>query len=149
VSAFWRAASWLTRLPLALATVLFSLIAFKYLSAPVANAAADAISLGSVMAISRARVGFGGFPLAMALILLGCLLSSERVLSGLVVLATTVAVLTAARLVGIAVEGPAEEAVRLLGAELVLLALSVASIFLERARLRRLGRLPTQPRRTE
>lgn len=148
MSAFWRAASWLTRLPLVLATVLFSLIAFKYLSAPVANAAADAISLGSVMAISRARVGFGGFPLSLALILFGCLVSSERVLGGLIVLATTVAVVTAARLIGIVVEGPAEEAVRLLGVEIVLLVISVASIFLERARRRRLDRLPTQPRRT-
>jgi hypothetical protein len=50
-------------------------------------------------------------------------------------------VVTAARLVGIAIDGPVEEAVRLLRVEIVLLALSVAFIFLERARLRRLDRL--------
>jgi len=38
---------------------------------------------------------------------------------------------------GIAVDGPAEEAVRLMRVEIVLLALSLAAIFLERARLRR------------
>jgi hypothetical protein len=38
-------------------------------------------------------------------------------------------------------DGPAEEAVKLLRVEIVLLALSVAAIFLERARLRRLERL--------
>ncbi|HEY6862895.1 MAG TPA: DUF4345 family protein [Burkholderiales bacterium] len=149
MSKFWRIAPWLTRLPLALAAVLFSLIAFKYLSAPVANAAADAIDLGSVMAISRVRVGFGGFPLAFALIMLGCLLSSRRVLGGLIVLATTVAVVTAARLIGIAVDGPAEEAVKLLVNEIVLLTLSIAALVLEQARLRRLDRLPIHPRRTE
>jgi uncharacterized protein DUF4345 len=150
MSVFWRVAPWLARLPLLVATFLFCAIAFKYLSAPVENAAADAISLGSVMAISRVRVGFGGFPLALAFILLGCLLSPGRVLSGLVVLATTVAVLTAARLVGIAVDGAAGEALRLLGAEVVLLSISVAAIFLERVRQRRLERLsqPATSRRT-
>jgi hypothetical protein len=140
MSPFWRLASWLTRAPLLFAAALFFLIALKYVSAPVANAAADAISLGSVMAISRVRVGFGGFPLALSLILLGCLLSSERVLAGLIVLATTVGVVTAVRLVGIAVDGPAEEAIRLLGIELVLFVVSLAAIFLERARRRRLER---------
>ena len=89
------------------------------------------------MAISRVRVGFGGFPLALSLVLFGCLLSSRRLLIGLSVLATTVAVVTTARLMGIAVDGPAEEAVRLMRVEIVLLALSLAAIFLERARLRR------------
>ena len=138
----WRAAPWFSRLLLLLATVLFLLIGLRYLGDPVNKAAADAISLGSVMAISRVRVGFGGFPLALSLILFGCLLSSRRLLIGLSVLATTVAVVTAARLMGIAVDGPAEEAVRLLRVETVLLTLSLAAIFLERARLRRAGTPP-------
>jgi hypothetical protein len=138
---FWRAAPWFPRLLLLLATALFFVIGLKYLGDPVDKAAADSIILGSVMAISRVRVGFGGFPLALSLILLGCLLSRRQLLTGLAVLATTVAVITAARLVGIAVDGPVEEAVRLLGVEIVLLALSLGSIFLERARLRRVERL--------
>ena len=133
----WRAAPWFSRLLLLLAAALFMLIGFRYLSDPVNKAAADSISLGSVMAISRVRVGFGGFPLALSLILFGCLLSSRRLLIGLGVLATTVAVVTAARLIGIALDGPAEEAVRLMRVEIVLLALSLAALFLERGRLRR------------
>jgi hypothetical protein len=138
MSLFWRAAPWLPRILLLLATVLFFLIGFRYLGDPVNKAAADSIVLGSVMAISRVRVGFGGFPLALSLILLGCLLSRKRLLTGVTVLATTVGVVTAARLVGIAIDGPAEEALKLLRVEIILLALSVAAIFLERARLRRL-----------
>jgi hypothetical protein len=138
MSLFWRAAPWLLRILLLLATVLFFLIGFRYLGDPVNKAAADSIVLGSVMAISRVRVGFGGFPLALSLILLGCLLSRKRLLTGVTVLATTVGVVTAARLVGIAIDGPAEEALKLLRVEIILLALSVAAIFLERARLRRL-----------
>jgi len=136
---FWRAAPWLPRLLLLLATVLFFLIGLRYLGDPVNKAASDSILLGSVMAISRIRVGFGGFPLALSLVLLGCLVSSKRMLTGLSVLATTVAVVTVARLIGIAIDGPVEEAVKLLRVEIVLLALSVAAIFVERARRRRLA----------
>jgi hypothetical protein len=134
MSFFWRLAPWLTRLLLLAAAALFFLIGLKYLRAPVENAGADAIVLGSVMAISRVRVAFGAFPLSLSLILLGCLLSRKRVLGGLAVLATTIAVVTAARLLGIVLDGPAVEAIRLLRVEAVLLALSVAAIFLERAR---------------
>ena len=134
---FWRAAPWVPRILLLLATVLFFRIGFRYLDDPVNKAAADSIVLGSVMAISRVRVGFGGFPLALSLILFGCLLSQKRLLTGLTVLATTVGVVTVARLVGIAIDGPADEALKLLRVEIVLLALSVAAIFLERARLQR------------
>ena len=141
MSLLWRLAPWATRLLLLLATVLFLLIGMKYLADPVDKAAADSILLGSIMAISRVRVAFGGFPLALSLILFGCLVSPGRLLSGLFVLATTVGVITAARLVGIAIDGPVEEAVRLLRVETVLLALSVALIFVERARLRRLDRV--------
>ena len=49
---FWRLAPWLTRLLLLASATLFFLIGLKYLRAPVENAGADAIILGSVMAIS-------------------------------------------------------------------------------------------------
>ena len=130
---FWRLAPWLTRLLLLAAATLFFLIGLKYLRAPVENAGADAIILGSVMAISRVRVAFGAFPLSLSLILLGSL-GRKRVLGGLAVLATTIAVVTAVRLAGIVLDGPAEEAIKLLRVEAILLALSVAAIFLERAR---------------
>lgn len=130
---FWRLAPWLTRLLLLAAAALFFLVALKYLRAPVENAGADAIILGSVMAISRVRVAFGAFPLSLSLVLLGSLVSRKRAF-GLTVLATTVAVVTAVRLAGIVLDGPAEEAIKLLRVEAILLALSVVAIFLERAR---------------
>jgi len=133
MSFLWRLAPWLTRLLLLAAATLFFLIGLKYLRAPVENAGADAIVLGSVMAISRVRVAFGAFPLSLSLILLGSL-GRKRVLGGLAVLATTIAVITAVRLAGIVLDGPAEEAIKLLRVEAILLALSVAAIFLERAR---------------
>lgn len=145
---FWRLAPWIARLPLAFAAVLFTLIALKYLTAPVANAAADAISLGSVMAISRLRVAFGGFPLALAAILLACLLSPRRVLDGLIVLSATLAAVIGARLTGIALDGAAAEAVRLLGVESALFVLALAAMVLERARLRSLDPISTPAARS-
>jgi hypothetical protein len=145
---FRRLAPWIARVPLAFAAVLFTLIALKYLTAPVANAAADAISLGSVMAISRLRVAFGGFPLALACILVACLLSPGRVLDGLIVLSATLAAVIGARLTGIALDGAAAEAVRLLGVEIALFGLSIAAMVLERARLRSLAPISTPAARS-
>jgi uncharacterized protein DUF4345 len=138
MSLLWRLGPWPARLLLVFATALFFVIGLKYLCDPVDNAAADSIALGSVMAISRLRVGFGGFPLALSLILFGCLISARHLLSGLLMLATTVGVITIARLVGIAIDGSVAEALRLLSVETVLFALSVILIFVERARLRSL-----------
>ena len=136
MSLLWRLAPWAARLLLLFATALFFLIGIRYLGDPVDKASADAIMLGSAMAISRVRVGFGGFPLALSLILFGCLISPRRLLNGLLVLATTIGVITMARLVGIALDGPAPEALKLLSVEAVLFALSLIFIFIERARLR-------------
>ena len=134
---FWHFAPWMARIPLGFATVLFTLIGLKYLAAPVATAAADSISLGSVMAISRLRVAFGGFPLGLALVLAACLVSPGRALDGLIVLSTTLAAVIVARLTGIGIDGAAAEAIRLLGVEIALLVLSLAAMLLERARRRR------------
>jgi hypothetical protein len=133
----WRVAPWAARVLLLSATALFFLIGVRYLSDPIANTAADSITLGSVMAISRVRVGFGGLPLALSLLLFGCVVSPGRLLDGLRVLAITVGVITAARLVGIVLDGQAADAVRLLRIEITLLAVSVAFGVVEHARLRR------------
>jgi cytochrome b561 len=139
IGRFWVITPWFARLLLLAAAALFMLIAVKYLGDPVGRAAADEISLGSVMAISRLRIGFGAFPLALSLLLLGSLWSPKRVYSGLVLLTTTVAVVTVVRLIGIVLDGPADEALKLLRVEAILLVLSVSSLFLERARQRRLA----------
>jgi hypothetical protein len=138
MNGFWRLAPWLTRLLLLFPTILFTAIGWRYVSDPVGKATADEIFLGSVMAISRLRIGFGGFPLAFAVILLGCLISTRRILTGLVILATTIFVVTAVRLQGILIDGTATEAIKILRVEATILVLSIAGIFLELGRRRRL-----------
>ncbi|HET9471399.1 MAG TPA: cytochrome b/b6 domain-containing protein, partial [Usitatibacter sp.] len=91
----------------------------------------------SVMAVSRVRVGFGAFPLAIAGILLACVVSRKRTLQGLVTVAIVLGVVTVVRALGILVDGTAAEAVKLLRVEAIVWAVSMAGIGLEVARSRR------------
>jgi hypothetical protein len=132
----WRVVPWLSRFVLFAATVIFSLIAVKYLADPVGTAAAFKISLGSAAAVTNMRVGFGAFPLGFALITLGCLVSARRHLTGLWFVMTIVGTVTAGRILGIAVDGPAHESLRVLRPEVVLLTLSCVGLVLEVRRRR-------------
>lgn len=132
----WRVTPWITRLILGAATLLFSLIGMKYLTDPVRATASVKISLGSAAAITSMRVGFGAFPLGFALILASCLVSTARLLRGLYFLATIIGIATAARVLGIVVDGAAPESVFLLRPEVLLLALSLIGVLLESGRRR-------------
>jgi len=130
----WRFVPWLSRFVLLSATVIFSAIAVKYLADPVRTAAEFKISLGSAAAVTNMRVGFGALPLGFSLITLGCLISARRRLTGLWFIVTIFGVATAARILGIVVDGPARESLMVLRPEVVLLALSSVSLVLERRR---------------
>jgi hypothetical protein len=133
---FSRVVVVLRRAPLVMATVIFTMISFRYLSNPVRAAGAVGISFTSPGGITVARVGFAGFPLALAILAVSCLISTRRLLAGLYMVFTVVAVVTAVRLLGIALDHSASESARLLAPEAVLLTLSVIAIRLESARLR-------------
>ena len=136
----WRVVPWLSRFVLLAATIIFSLIAVKYLTNPVATAAAFKISLGSPAAVTNMRVGFGAFPLGFALITLGCLVSARRHLAGLWFVMTIIGAATAGRILGIVVDGPAHESLAVLRPEMVLLTLSSVGLGLEvRQRKQRLS----------
>jgi len=132
----WRFTPWLTRLILGAATLIFTLIGVKYITDPVRAAASFNISLGSAPAITSMRVGFGAFPVGFAIIVASCLVSTSRLLLGLYFVATIIGVATAARVLGIVVDGAAPESVVLLRPEVALLALSVVGVLLESGRRR-------------
>jgi hypothetical protein len=134
VNKVWRFVPWLNRLVLLAPTVVFSLIAVKYLADPVGTAAAFKISLGSAAAVTNMRVGFGAFPLGFALILMSCLVSARRHLMGLWFVATIIGVATGARLLGIMLDGPASQSLMVLRPEVVLLTLSSVGLVLEMRR---------------
>lgn len=136
---FWRVAPWLSRAALLPPTVIFAVIAARYLSNPVGAAATVGISLATPEAITVARVAFGALPLAFSLFLAASMLSPRRLLAGLALVTTLVALATLVRVFGISVEGAAGDSVKLLRAEVVLLTLSVAGLAIEWRRGHRLG----------
>lgn len=133
-----RYAIWLSRLVLAAATFVFVAISVKYIGDPVGAAAAFKISLGSPAAITNMRVGFGAFPLGFAIITFSSLISTARHLRGLFFLMTIIGAATAARILGIVVDGPAAESLYVLRPELAMLTLSIVAILLETDRRRAL-----------
>ncbi|MBZ5683202.1 MAG: hypothetical protein LAO24_24185 [Acidobacteriia bacterium] len=126
----------LRRAPLVMVTMIFTLISLRYLADPVRAAAAAGISLTSPGGITVARVGFAGFPLSFAILAFTCLISTRRLLAGLYMVLTVVAVVTAVRILGILLDHSASESARLLAPESVLLTLSVIAIRLESSRRR-------------
>ena len=134
--AFWRLAPWLARLMLAAPAALFLMIGWKYLSNPVAVAAGSGMALDTPAAVTDMRA-YGATFLAVAVVILASLIDRRRLLLGFAFVAIVVGLVTAARLLGVFVDGAAAETRFKLVPELMLLTLAVAGLFLERARLKR------------
>lgn len=124
---------WFNRLVLLGGSLLFAAIARSYLFSPVASGAPFKITFGSTDAITIARVGFGGFPLALAVVLMACQISG-RLLAGLELLATVVVIITAVRVAGLLVDGPGPFTLHVLTREITLSVLSLAATVLEAKR---------------
>jgi hypothetical protein len=126
-----------SRVPLGMVTVIFSLIGLRFLVDPVRAATAMGIAFTSPGGVTVARVGFAAFPLAFAILAVACLLSARRVLAGLSMVFIVVTVVFLVRILGLALDHSGAENVRLLAPEAVLMALSALGIHLERGRRRR------------
>ncbi len=64
---FWKLAPWLARFILLPPAVIFTLIAVRYITHPVASAAAQGITLNPGLGVTIGRVGLGGFPLGCSI----------------------------------------------------------------------------------
>lgn len=127
------------RAPLVMMTVIFTMISARYLLNPIGSAAAQGIAFTTPGGVTVARIGFGAFPLALAILAVSCLISTLRLLSGLYMVFTVVSVVTAIRIAGIVLDHSAHEAARLLFPEFLLLTLSIIALRLESARRRLQG----------
>jgi hypothetical protein len=134
MSGWVRQSIWFGRFVLGAATLLFTAIALRGLLDPVGSSAVHAITLGSPAGVTVARVGFGAFPLAFAIILLGCLVAQRRLLAGLGALVVVAIVLTAGRLLGLVLDGAAPFTVHVLKPEVGLVVASSVALVLERRR---------------
>lgn len=119
-----RLASWVGAIVMLASVVILTLIGTRYLVDPVRAAAELQTSFASPAGVTSMRIGFGAFPLALAAILAACLLAPRRRLAGLAIVATVMGLAALARVVGIAIDGPAAESIRLLRPEVAMLALS-------------------------
>jgi len=131
---FWRIAPWLTRFMLIPPTVIFTLIASRYLFNPVQTGAGIGLAFNAPVAITIVRVGFGGFPLACAIFTLSCIVSRRRVLTGLGFVAIVMASALGVRVLGMFTDGSVHESMGLVRAEAVMLVIFVAGILIEQAR---------------
>ena len=132
-SALHRHAVWLNRLVLGFAVVVFSLIAARTIIDPVGTAAPHKMVLGSPAAMTNMRIS-GGVFLAMALVMAGAVVSRPRHRAALLLLAIFSAVLTAVRLFGLVVDGPAPFTLRVLKPEIAVTVLAAVAYALERRR---------------
>jgi hypothetical protein len=128
-----RHSVWLNRLVMGFAILVFSLIAVRTILDPVGSAAAHKIVLGSPAAITNTRIS-GGVFLAMALVLAGSVIARQRHRSALLLLAVFSAVLTAVRLFGLVVDGPAPFTLKVLKPEIAVTVLAAVAYTLERRR---------------
>jgi hypothetical protein len=136
MSGFSRGVVWFNRLLLLAATFIMTMIAQRTLRDPIGSTLPMGIVLNSPTAITVMRVGFGGFPLGFAIALLSCLVSTERLLAGLLTLASIAGAATITRLQGIVLDGATPYNLVLLRPEIALCILSAVGIVLERRRRR-------------
>jgi hypothetical protein len=132
---FWKVATWVSRFLLIPPTVIFALIATRYIANPIASAAAQGIVLPPGLGVTIARVGLGGFPLGCSIFLATCLLSRRRVITGLIFVGIMASVILAVRLFGMAADSTARENLHLVHAEIGLLAITGLGLFVELSRL--------------
>ena len=136
MSNFWRNSQWVSRLILLVPSFIFAMIASRYLIDPVRAASAVGISFDTPLAMTIARVGFGGFPLACAIFTISCLFSARRILTGLSFVSVMMATVLVVRVGGMLADGTSRQNMRLVIAEIVFLALMQTGVFLELNRRR-------------
>ena len=140
-----RFAPWIGRLVLAMATVIFTGIGLQYILDPAGAAAKTGVTVATALGYATTRVGSGAFPLAFALFTLTCLLSRRRLFEGVRLIAIMAATVIAVRIYSTVVDGFARDSVVLFIPELVLLALAVSALMLDRARQRGKGEPGARP----
>jgi hypothetical protein len=145
----WRIAPWLTRIMLIPPTLIFTLIASRYLFHPVETGAEIGLAFNAPLAVTIIRVGFGAFPLGCAFFTLSCLVSKRRVLTGLGFVSTMMGVALIVRVFGMLADSTVAQNMKLVRAEIGLLVVMAAGILLELGRRRAAGLHATRQQTSE
>ena len=132
-----RFVPWISRLVLAGATLVFTMIGLRYITDPVHASAETGVTLGSALAATTTRVGSGAFPLGFAIFTLICLFSTRRLFAGVSLVAIVISTAIVVRIFGMIVDGPAPDSTRLFIPEAVMFILSVTGLLLEKSGVKR------------
>ena len=131
-----RGVMWFNRVVIGAATFVMTMIALRNLRDPIGATLPLGITLQSPAAVTIVRVGFGGFPLGFAVALFGCLLATQRLLTGLSLVLAVAGAATVARVQGLLLDGATPYNLGLLRPEIAMVALSAIGVLLERRRRR-------------
>jgi len=123
---------WFGRVILFAATAILVMISVKFLVDSSAQAAARGIMLSTPLAVTIARVGFGGFPLASAIVTATSLFTG-RVSRGLWFIVILFGTVLAVRAVSGATNGTLAASVPLIIPELVFVGLSIITLAIGRS----------------
>jgi hypothetical protein len=113
-------------------TGILALISRKYLFNTTAQAAASGITITAPIGATITRVGFGGFPLACAIVVVTCLVSTERLRWGLWFVMALFGTVLAVRLLGAVVDGSVPQSIPLIIPEVVFLTLTTIALLIGR-----------------
>jgi hypothetical protein len=127
-----KGALWFSRIILALVAVILLLISEKYLFDTTAQSAARGIVLTSGLGMTIARVGFGAFPLACAIVVMACIGSATRVRLGLWFVLTLFGTVLIVRLAGAIVDKSLSASVSLVIPEVVFIILTSVALWVGR-----------------
>jgi len=127
-----RVAPWINRIVLTVSAFVFTMVGIRYIADPVSAAAATGAVLNTPLAATTARVGFGAFPLAIAVFALISLLSSGRMVSGVRLVAIVMISAIAVRVIGMIADGAVPASSRLFVPESAILLFALAGLFLQR-----------------
>lgn len=136
---FWKISPWIARMILMFPTLLFMSIGIRDLSNVATVMGARGIAFTSGNGVTIARVGFGGFPLACGLFLLGCLFFERHFLTAFTFVGTLDLVVLIVRVVGMVADNSVAENMPLVRAELLLLFLTALGVLIELFRKRRVA----------
>src|SRR5579862_4584540 len=100
-----RFAPWIQRIVLAGATLVFTMIGLRYIADPVQAAAATGATLNTALAATTTRIGFGAFPLGMAVFLFTSLFSRQRLVPGVRLVAMVITAAIVVRIMGMIADG--------------------------------------------
>ena len=126
-----RFAPWIQRIVLAAATFVFGAIGTRYVADPVQAATATGATLNTAFAVTTTRIGFGDFPLGVAIFTVTSLFSTRRLVPAVQLVATLVTSVIVVRVIGMIADGAVPASSKLFIPEGVILLLSLGGLLLQ------------------